>query len=77
MSGRPDWVTRVVIMKTNGICTRRLQGGTMPELFVLEFDGFDKSDYEKVNSILGIDMNTGEGNWPEGLITHSAGKTQG
>jgi|ERR1700676_1115747 uncharacterized protein (DUF927 family) len=48
----------------------------MPELFVLEFDGFDKSDYEKVNSILGIDMNTGEGDWPDGLITHSAGKTQ-
>ena len=47
----------------------------MPELFVLEFEGFESSDYEKVNSILGIDPTTGEGDWPDGLITHSAGKT--
>ncbi len=48
----------------------------MAELFVLEFDGFSKDDYDKVNSILGIEMNTGEGNWPDGLLTHSAGRTE-
>jgi hypothetical protein len=45
------------------------------ELFVLEFEGFDKADYEKVNSVLGIDMNSGDGDWPAGLLTHSAGRT--
>jgi hypothetical protein len=47
----------------------------VPELFVLEFDGFDEADYAKVNEILGIDMNSGDGDWPEGLVTHSAGRT--
>jgi hypothetical protein len=47
----------------------------MPELFVLEFEGFDKDDYGKVNSLLGIDMATGAGDWPAGLLTHSAGRT--
>jgi hypothetical protein len=45
------------------------------ELLVLEFEGFDHKDYEKVNSLLGIDMATGAGDWPAGLLTHSAGRT--
>lgn len=47
----------------------------MAELFVLEFDGFDKEMYRKVNEALGIDMDTGAGDWPAGLLTHSAGRT--
>jgi uncharacterized protein (DUF927 family) len=47
----------------------------MAELFVLEFEGFDKETYQKVNELLGIDMNSGDGDWPAGLLTHSAGKT--
>ncbi len=47
----------------------------MAELFVLEFDGFDNGDYEKVNELLGIDMNSGEGDWPAGVVSHAAGKT--
>lgn len=47
----------------------------MAELFVLEFEGFGKDDYEKVNSLLGIDVATGAGDWPAGLLTHSAGRT--
>ncbi len=47
----------------------------MAELFVLELEGFDKEMYQKVNETLGIDMDTGEGDWPAGLLTHSAGRT--
>ncbi len=38
----------------------------MAELFVLEFEGFDKEMYRKVNEALGIDMDSGEGDWPKG-----------
>jgi hypothetical protein len=37
---------------------------------ILEFDGFGADTYEKVNDALGIDMETGEGDWPEGLVSH-------
>ena len=47
----------------------------MAELFVLEFEGFGEDTYRKVNEALGIDMNTGDGDWPAGLLTHAAGKT--
>ncbi len=47
----------------------------MAELFVLEFEGFDKEMYRKVNDALGIDMDTGAGDWPKGLLVHSAGRT--
>jgi hypothetical protein len=45
----------------------------MAELLILDFDGLDEADYRKVNSELGIDPDTGEGDWPAGLITHVAG----
>jgi hypothetical protein len=48
----------------------------MAELLVLEFEGFGQADYEKVNEILGIDSETGEGDWPEGILTHTAGPTE-
>jgi hypothetical protein len=45
----------------------------MAELFILEFDGFGEAVYDKVNEILGIDQSTDEGDWPAGLVSHSAG----
>ncbi|MBJ7595852.1 MAG: hypothetical protein JF886_13540 [Candidatus Dormibacteraeota bacterium] len=47
----------------------------MAELFVLEFDGFGEDVYRKVNEALGMDMDTGDGDWPAGMITHAGGKT--
>ena len=49
----------------------------MSELLILEFEGFGAKDYEKVNEILGINAETGEGEWPAGLHTHLAGPTEG
>jgi len=45
----------------------------MAELLMLEFDGLDEKDYAAVNAQLGIDPETGAGDWPAGLITHLAG----
>ena len=40
---------------------------------ILEFEGVTEKEYKAVNDALGIDMNTGTGDWPDGLVTHSAG----
>jgi hypothetical protein len=40
---------------------------------ILEFEGVTDQEYYAVNDELGIDMGTGWGDWPEGLLTHSAG----
>jgi hypothetical protein len=40
---------------------------------ILEFDGVTEKEYEATNAALGIDMETGQGEWPDGLITHAAG----
>ncbi len=45
----------------------------MPTQFIIEFDGVGKEQYDAVNSILGVDPISGSGDWPEGLIAHSAG----
>jgi hypothetical protein len=42
---------------------------------ILEFSGVGEKDYEAVNSKLDIDMKTGTGNWPKGLLSHGAGHT--
>ncbi len=47
----------------------------MSELLILEFDGVDEADYAKVNAQLGLDPQTGAGEWPAGLITHLSGVT--
>jgi hypothetical protein len=49
----------------------------MAEVLILEFEGFDQAAYDQVNAELGIDMDSGEGDWPAGLHTHMAGPTQG
>jgi hypothetical protein len=40
---------------------------------ILEFEGVTTKEYDAVNEVLGIDMGTGKGDWPDGLLTHSAG----
>lgn len=45
----------------------------MTELLILDFDGLDEADYLKVNSELGMDAETGAGDWPAGLISHLSG----
>jgi hypothetical protein len=46
----------------------------MPEALILEFTGVSEADYEAVNKQLGIDMQTGQGDWPAGLLSHAAGR---
>jgi hypothetical protein len=45
----------------------------MAEALILEFAGLSDADYRAVNSNLGIDMETGKGDWPAGLLSHAAG----
>jgi hypothetical protein len=45
----------------------------MSEVLILEFTGVDAAAYAAVNAQLGIDMNTGQGDWPPGLLSHAAG----
>lgn len=45
----------------------------MPAAIMLEFEGVTLKEYDAVNAALGIDPKTGEGDWPDGLVTHSAG----
>ena len=40
---------------------------------ILEFEGVTLAEYHAVNKELGIDPETGEGDWPDGLVAHSAG----
>jgi len=47
----------------------------MAEAVLLEFDGVERDDYERVNKELGVDMTTGEGDWPTGLLAHAGGAT--
>ena len=45
----------------------------MAAALILEFEGVTLKEYEAVNKELGIDHATGEGDWPDGLVSHSAG----
>lgn len=45
----------------------------MAAALILEFEGVTKKEYDAVNAALGIDPTTGEGDWPDGLISHSGG----
>jgi hypothetical protein len=47
----------------------------MAELLILEFEGIDEDTYDAINADLGIDAASGEGDWPAGLHTHTAGST--
>jgi hypothetical protein len=45
----------------------------MSEALILEFTGVTEAEYAAVNKHLGIDMHTGRGDWPAGLLSHAAG----
>lgn len=49
----------------------------MADALILEFNGVSAEDYERVNGHLGIDMQSGEGDWPQGLLMHSAATKDG
>ncbi len=46
----------------------------MAEALILEFTGVGEAEYAAVNKLLGIDMGTGQGDWPAGLLSHAAGQ---
>ncbi len=45
----------------------------MASALILEFQGVTDKEYAAVNKELGIDVATGEGDWPDGMVSHSAG----
>ena len=45
----------------------------MPEALILEFARVTEAEYGAANKHLGIDMQTGQGDWPAGLLSHAAG----
>jgi hypothetical protein len=49
----------------------------MPDALILEFAGLKDADYAAVNENLGIDADTGKGNWPAGMLSHAAGPGDG
>ena len=48
----------------------------MPDALILEFEGTGHAEYKAVSDLLGIDMGSGEGDWPPGLLVHTAGATE-
>ena len=48
----------------------------MSEALILEFAGLGEAEYAAVNKHLGIDMQTGQGDWPAGLLSHAAGTAE-
>ncbi len=42
----------------------------MAEALILEFDGVGREQYDAINERLGIDPNSGQGDWPDGLLSH-------
>ncbi len=45
----------------------------MPAGLILQFAGTGLAEYNKVNALLNIDFETGSGDWPAGMLSHSAG----
>jgi hypothetical protein len=45
----------------------------MADGLIIEFQGVDRSQYEAVNEQLGMDMESGTGDWPVGMLSHAAG----
>jgi hypothetical protein len=52
-------------------------GSTVAYGIVLEFTDIDRKQYDAVNAQLGLDMETGTGAWPAGLLSHAAGPLPG
>jgi len=49
----------------------------MPEALILRFSGTGIDEYWAVNDLLGLNMATGEGDWPVGLLVHAGGTADG
>ena len=49
----------------------------MAEMIVLRFNGVTQKEYEATNKVLGIDAYAGTGDWPDGMLLHSAGTDDG
>lgn len=49
----------------------------MAEALILEFAGVTADQYRGVNAALGIDPDTGEGDWPDGLLSHTGAAGSG
>jgi hypothetical protein len=45
----------------------------MPSQVILEFEGVTTKEYDAVNNELGIDPQSGSGDFPDGLLLHAAG----
>lgn len=39
----------------------------------IECEGVTEKEYDAINKELGLDMDTGHGDWPKGLRSHTAG----
>ena len=49
----------------------------MAEVLILEFSAEGALDlYHKVDSQMGLDVSTGSGDWPDGLLTMSPDSTE-
>jgi hypothetical protein len=46
----------------------------MPDALILEFRNASPGIYDDVNKLLGIDPEAGTGEWPDGILHHSAGE---
>lgn len=49
----------------------------MAEGLILEFNDVGRGEYNAVNGHLGIDPDTGQGDWPAGLVFHAGGAKPG
>ena len=49
----------------------------MADGLILEFDDVGLEQYQAVNERLGVDMASGEGDWPDGLLYHAGGAKPG
>jgi hypothetical protein len=45
----------------------------MTAAVILEFEGVTQKEYDAVNDALGFDPTSGQGDMPDGLLSHSAG----
>jgi hypothetical protein len=61
-------------MVGTGIRTRRV---VMAVGLILQFPvGLGESEYDTVNKAMGLDPRSGAGEWPAGLIAHTAGMSE-
>ena len=45
----------------------------MASFLLLKFPGLTVQDYHAIDEKLGIDVATGSGDWPDGLLSHAGG----